>query len=79
MVPGDFNTAITDRVIAPLRDHVRDAQADAGRGPGATWPATLPVIRPDQIFYRGLTATMSTVVRTPATDHRAVVAGFHFG
>jgi vancomycin resistance protein VanJ len=79
VVTGDFNTAITDRVIAPLRAHVRDAQADAGRGPGATWPAKLPVIRPDQIFYRGLTATTSTVVRTPATDHRAVVAGFHFG
>lgn len=79
VVLGDLNTAITDRVMAPLRDLVRDAQADAGRGPGATWPASLPVIRPDQIFYRGLTATMSTVVRTPATDHRAVVAGFHFG
>ncbi|GIF62756.1 hypothetical protein Ais01nite_07910 [Asanoa ishikariensis] len=79
VVLGDLNTAVTDRVIAPLRDHVRDAQADAGRGPGATWPASLPVIRPDQIFYRGLVATMSTVVHTPATDHRAVVAGFHFG
>ncbi|SNS66431.1 vancomycin resistance protein VanJ [Asanoa hainanensis] len=79
VVAGDLNTAITDRVMAPLRDHVRDAQADAGRGPGATWPASLPVIRPDQIFYRGLVATMSTVVHTPATDHRAVVAGFHFG
>jgi vancomycin resistance protein VanJ len=79
VVLGDLNTAITDRVMAPLREHVRDAQADAGRGPGATWPATLPVIRPDQIFYRGLVATTSTVVRTPATDHRAVVAGFHFG
>ncbi|GIF77183.1 endonuclease/exonuclease/phosphatase family protein [Asanoa siamensis] len=79
VVLGDLNTAVTDRVIAPLRDLVRDAQADAGRGPGATWPATLPVIRPDQIFYRGLVATASTVVRTPETDHRAVVAGFRFG
>jgi vancomycin resistance protein VanJ len=78
VVLGDLNTAITDRAIAPLREHVRDAQADAGRGPGATWPAKLPVIRPDQILYRGLTATASTVVRTPATDHRAVVAGFNF-
>ncbi|MDG4825943.1 endonuclease/exonuclease/phosphatase family protein [Asanoa sp. WMMD1127] len=78
VVLGDLNTAVTDRVMAPLRDLVRDAQADAGRGPGATWPASLPVIRPDQIFYRGLTATMSTVVRTPATDHRAVLAGFSF-
>lgn len=79
VVLGDLNTAITDRVIAPLREHVRDAQADAGRGPGATWPSSLPVIRPDQILYRGLTATTSSVVETPETDHRAVVAGFHFG
>ena len=76
VVLGDLNTAITDRAIAPLRAHVRDAQGDAGRGPGATWPATLPVIRPDQILYRGLTATNARVVRTPETDHRAVVAGF---
>jgi len=76
VVLGDLNTAVTDRVIAPLRAHVRDAQADAGHGPGATWPASLPVIRPDQILYRGLTATTAEVVHTPATDHRAVVAGF---
>jgi vancomycin resistance protein VanJ len=78
VVTGDLNTASTDRVITPLTDLVADAQADAGRGPGATWPAALPLIRPDQVLYRGLTATDASVVRTPDTDHRAVVAGFRF-
>ncbi len=30
--------------------------AAAGRGPGVTWPAALPLIRPDHVLYRGLTA-----------------------
>jgi len=76
IVLGDLNTASTDRVIAPLTDLLDDAQADAGRGLGFTWPAALPVTRPDHVLYRGLTATSAGVVRTPASDHRAVVAGF---
>jgi vancomycin resistance protein VanJ len=76
IVLGDFNTASTDRVIAPLTALLADAQADAGRGLGFTWPAALPVTRPDHVFYRGLTAASAGVVRTPASDHRAVTAGF---
>ncbi|MFY1632033.1 endonuclease/exonuclease/phosphatase family protein [Solwaraspora sp. WMMB335] len=76
IVVGDFNTATTDRVIAPLTDLLSDAQAEAGTGPGFTWPAVLPVTRPDHVLYRGLTVTRAEVVRTPASDHRAVVAGF---
>lgn len=76
IVVGDFNTATTDRVIAPLTDQLADAQADAGVGPGFTWPAGLPLTRPDQVLYRGLTAASAGVVRTPASDHRAVTAGF---
>ncbi|GAB2945667.1 teicoplanin resistance protein VanJ [Micromonospora polyrhachis] len=76
IVLGDLNTASTDRVIAPLTDLLDDAQVDAGRGLGFTWPAALPVTRPDHVLYRGLTATSAGVVRTPASDHRAVVAGF---
>jgi vancomycin resistance protein VanJ len=78
VVTGDLNTATGDRVMRPLTDLVRDAQADAGRGPGATWPAALPLIRPDQVLYRGLTASAAGVLRTPGTDHRAVTAGFRF-
>lgn len=76
MVLGDLNTASTDRVIAPLAALLDDAQADAGRGLGFTWPASFPVTRPDHVLYRGLTAASATVVQTPASDHRAVVAGF---
>ncbi|MFC7549907.1 endonuclease/exonuclease/phosphatase family protein [Plantactinospora sp. GCM10030261] len=76
IVLGDFNTSTSDRVIVPLTSMLRDAQADAGRGPGFTWPAELPVMRPDQVLYRGLTAASAGVLRTPASDHRAVTAGF---
>lgn len=73
---GDLNTASTDRVITPLTRLLRDAQADAGRGLGFTWPAPLPVTRPDHVFYRGLAATDAEVIRTPGSDHRAVIARF---
>jgi vancomycin resistance protein VanJ len=73
---GDLNTAATDRVMLPLTDLLRNAQAEAGRGFGFTWPATLPVTRPDHVLYRGLTATSAGVLRTPGSDHRAVTAGF---
>ncbi|ROT29730.1 endonuclease [Micromonospora sp. HM5-17] len=76
VVLGDLNTATTDRVIEPLTELLHDAQADAGRGPGFTWPAPLPLIRPDHVLYRGLTAVSAEVVRTSASDHRAVTAGF---
>jgi len=76
IVLGDLNTATTDRKIEPLTALLHDAQADAGRGPGFTWPAALPLTRPDHVLYRGLTAAYAAVVRTPASDHRAVTAGF---
>jgi vancomycin resistance protein VanJ len=73
---GDLNTAATDRVILPLTDLLHNAQAEAGRGFGFTWPARLPVTRPDHVLYRGLTAASAGVLRTPESDHRAVTAGF---
>ncbi|MEQ4305859.1 endonuclease/exonuclease/phosphatase family protein [Plantactinospora sp. B6F1] len=76
IVLGDLNTATTDRMIEPLTDLLDDAQADAGHGPGFTWPAALPLTRPDHVLYRGLTAAYARVVHTPASDHRAVTAGF---
>ncbi|MEV0157246.1 endonuclease/exonuclease/phosphatase family protein [Micromonospora sp. NPDC050686] len=76
VVLGDLNTASTDRSFRPLGRLLRDAQADAGRGFGFTWPARLPMIRPDHVLYRGLTPTAAGVVATPDSDHRAVTAGF---
>lgn len=76
LLVGDLNTAVTDRAIAPLTAQLRDAQADAGWGYGLTWPSAFPVLRPDQMLYRGLTATEAGVIPTPGSDHRAVRSGF---
>ncbi|MEU5791413.1 endonuclease/exonuclease/phosphatase family protein [Micromonospora purpureochromogenes] len=78
LVLGDLNTATTDRVFTPLTRLLRDAQADAGRGFGFTWPSSVPVTRPDHVLYRGLTPTTADVLRTPDSDHRAVTAGFRW-
>ncbi|WP_253866496.1 endonuclease/exonuclease/phosphatase family protein [Micromonospora sp. WMMA2032] len=78
VVLGDLNTATTDRVFDPLTRLLGDAQAEAGQGFGFTWPAELPVTRPDHVLYRGLTPTTAGVVRTPDSDHRAVTAGFRW-
>ncbi|WP_231925082.1 endonuclease/exonuclease/phosphatase family protein [Micromonospora purpureochromogenes] len=78
LVLGDLNTASTDRVFTPLTRLLRDAQADAGRGFGFTWPSSVPVTRPDHVLYRGLTPTTADVLRTPDSDHRAVTAGFRW-
>ncbi|MEU3456489.1 endonuclease/exonuclease/phosphatase family protein [Micromonospora sp. NPDC006766] len=78
VVLGDLNTATTDRVFVPLARLLHDAQADAGQGFGFTWPAELPVTRPDHVLYRGLTPTAAGVLRTPDSDHRAVTAGFRW-
>lgn len=78
VVLGDLNTAATDRVFVPLTRLLHDAQADAGQGFGFTWPAQLPVTRPDHVLYRGLTPTAAGVLRTPDSDHRAVTAGFRW-
>ncbi len=78
LVLGDLNTSTEDRSFAPLSALLRDAQADAGWGFGLTWPSALPVLRPDQVLYRGLTATDAGVQRTPGTDHRAVTSSFAF-
>ena len=78
VVLGDLNTATTDRVFDPLTRLLRDAQAEAGQGFGFTWPAELPVTRPDHVLYRGLTPTTARVLHTPDSDHRAVTAGFRW-
>ncbi|GAB3075301.1 endonuclease/exonuclease/phosphatase family protein [Micromonospora schwarzwaldensis] len=78
VVLGDLNTATTDRVFDPLTRLLGDAQAEAGQGFGFTWPAEVPVTRPDHVLYRGLTPTAAGVVHTPDTDHRAVTAGFRW-
>ena len=73
LVAGDLNTATTDRQFDAF-DPLRDTQQEAGAGFGFTWPAELPVLRPDHILQRGMTTQRSWVLRAPGSDHRAVLA-----
>lgn len=76
MLLGDLNTASTDRQMDRLVPPLRDAQRVAGRGLGFTWPAAFPLTRPDQVLFRGLTATAAGVTPTAGSDHRGATAGF---
>ncbi|KUL27554.1 endonuclease/exonuclease/phosphatase family protein [Actinoplanes awajinensis] len=73
VLAGDLNTATTDRQFAAFTP-LRDSQQEAGAGFGFTWPAVLPVVRPDHILVRGLATRRSWVLRVPGSDHRAVLA-----
>jgi vancomycin resistance protein VanJ len=75
VLAGDLNTATTDRQFTAL-EPLQDSQEQAGAGFGFTWPAALPLVRPDHILERGLTTRRSWVVRAPGSDHRAVLADF---
>lgn len=71
---GDLNTASTDRQMRHLVPPLVDAQRDAGYGFGFTWPSRFPATRPDQVLFRGMTATGASVADTDGSDHRAAVA-----
>ncbi|WP_203815986.1 endonuclease/exonuclease/phosphatase family protein [Paractinoplanes ferrugineus] len=73
VLAGDLNTATTDRQFAELAP-LRDSQEQAGTGFGFTWPAALPVVRPDHILERGLLTRRSWTLRVPGSDHQAVLA-----
>jgi vancomycin resistance protein VanJ len=74
LLVGDLNTASTDRALGPVARRLRSAQADAGSGLGFTWPAPLPVLRIDHVFYRGLDAVDARVLGRTGSDHRPVLA-----
>jgi vancomycin resistance protein VanJ len=73
LVAGDLNTATTDRRFRTF-EPLRDTQQEAGSGFGFTWPAELPVMRPDHILQRGMSTQRSWVLRVPGSDHRAALA-----
>ncbi|NUW31267.1 endonuclease/exonuclease/phosphatase family protein [Nonomuraea sp. SMC257] len=73
---GDLNTATTDRGMRGLTPPLLDAQQEAGRGFGFTWPSSFPITRPDHILYKGMTATEAGVAPATGSDHRAATASF---
>jgi len=74
LVLGDFNTASTDRTLAPLQDELTEA-SNSTVGLGFTWPASFPVARLDHAFVRGLTTVGSTVLDPNGSDHRGIQVG----
>jgi vancomycin resistance protein VanJ len=71
---GDLNGPMDDRAFNGLTSQLRSAQDTAGDGFGFTWPAGFPVVRIDQILFRGGTATSSWVLPATGSDHRPVAA-----
>jgi len=77
IVCGDMNATPTERVLTPFHGVLRDAWLKAGRGLGATWPSFFPILRLDQIWYRGgLRPVEAHVYRSTWSDHDACVAVF---
>ncbi|WP_412751348.1 endonuclease/exonuclease/phosphatase family protein [Krasilnikovia sp. M28-CT-15] len=75
LILGDFNTATTDRALGSLTG-LHEAHLGAGRGFGFTWPATLPVTRPDHILYRTMTPVSSRTLAANGSDHLGITASF---
>jgi len=71
---GDLNGTTDDRSLAGLTSQLRSAQVVAGDGFGFTWPASLPVVRIDQILVRGVQPDRAWVRPANGSDHRAVEA-----
>lgn len=78
MVLGDLNTAGTDPRFGDLTAELTDSRLATGGGFGFTWPAGLPLTRPDHVMVRGLAVTSDTVLDGGGSDHRAVLAGLRF-
>jgi vancomycin resistance protein VanJ len=74
LVVGDFNTASTDRTLAPLQRELSEA-SNSSVGLGFSWPAAFPVARLDHAFVRGLTTVGSSVLDENGSDHRGIEVG----
>ncbi len=71
---GDLNGTLGDRAFAVVTSQLHSAQDVAGDGFGFTWPASLPVVRIDQILVRGVRPDSSWVRPANGSDHRPVEA-----
>lgn len=75
IVVGDFNSTVHHWVVRHVTAGLRDAHAERGRGTGATYPATRPLVRIDHVFVDPAWDVVSArVLRDHAfSDHRPVV------
>lgn len=74
VVVGDFNAASSDRNLRPLLADLEDSRRAAGGGFGFTWPADLPVTRPDHVLSKGFGVVADSVLAAHGSDHKAIVA-----
>jgi vancomycin resistance protein VanJ len=75
LVAGDFNSPPGSHGLRPLRRRLADAFAADGSGFGFTFPNRLPLLRIDYLLVSPELAVLDCrVLRTGASDHRAVVA-----
>ncbi|MGC4030730.1 MAG: endonuclease/exonuclease/phosphatase family protein [Tepidisphaeraceae bacterium] len=79
LLAGDYNfTAMTPNAFALRQAGFSDAQLQAARGRGATWPAPsahsiVPTVRIDTVYVRGpLTAVETEVGPDIGSDHRPI-------
>ncbi len=72
---GDLNEVPGGRAVGVLRSRLRDAWAEAGSGPGATYPASAPGARIDYLLVgAGVRVRGVEVAAAPASDHLPLVA-----
>ena len=71
---GDLNATTDDRALAGITAQLQSAQVMAGDGFGFSWPASLPVVRIDQILVSGVQVDSSRVLPATGSDHLPVEA-----
>jgi endonuclease/exonuclease/phosphatase family metal-dependent hydrolase len=75
IVMGDFNARSNGPEYSAFADHFTDACPKGG----ATWPATVPLVRIDYVWSSPDVERLDCPRFTPqASDHRPVVADFRF-
>ena len=70
---GDFNTPPRGQIYTGLKQTFTNAFEEAGNGFGYTFPSSLPLVRIDHVWLRGMHARRSWVPSSRASDHRPLV------